>query len=83
MKKGFLLIITLIFLMGCASSKRVYKPQCLELDKQLAELKNEKKFNSASLLTKMTLSNSVGMVNENSLDKEIQLSEMKLEKCNR
>ena len=82
MKKSLIFLFVLTGLMACVSTKTVLNPECLELDKELAELKNEKKFNKISLLTKVTLSASSRMVNESSLDKEIRVLETQVNECN-
>jgi len=51
MKEVLLFVMTLLFLIGCTSNEIVYNPECLELDKKLAHLKNEKKFNTTVSLT--------------------------------
>ncbi|HHD75422.1 MAG TPA: hypothetical protein ENK82_06110 [Campylobacterales bacterium] len=83
MKKGFLFMILGLLLMACTSHKTVLNPKCLELEKHLAELKNEQHSNATRLLSKISLANSVGMVSENSLEKEIEVTEAKLNECNR
>ena len=83
MLKALMLVVMSILLMACSSTKRVYNPNCLEIEKELVTLKNEKKFNLADLLTKVSLNGGLSMVNERSLDQEIKVSEMHLTECSR